>query len=107
LVLEADRAKFTTDREDICYVTARIVDEQGTVVPSATQPVTFSLSGPGRILAVDNGALDSHELFQTNCRSAFRGQCVAIMQSSGKPGRITLSASTESLPAAECALLAR
>ena len=105
LRLETDRPAFTTDREDLCHVTACLVDEHGTVVPSAAQRVTFSVSGPARILAVDNGALDSHELFQTNTRAAFRGRCVALVQSSGKAGRIVLSATAEELRPAKCVLV--
>ena len=93
IILEADHRVFSTDREDVCYVTAKIVDANGTVVPSATNIFSFQVLGPATILAVDNGSMESHDLFQTNSCSTYKGRCVAIVQPSGKPGAIRFRAS--------------
>jgi beta-galactosidase len=107
LTLEADQATFATDKEDVCFATASIVDESGMVVPSVARHVTFSVSGPGRLLAVDSVDLASHELFQTNQRSIFEGRCMALIQSTGQAGEIVLRAATANLPAATCRLVAQ
>jgi hypothetical protein len=37
-------------RKDVFFVYAAIVDENGTLVPSAEIPISFALTGPGGIL---------------------------------------------------------
>jgi beta-galactosidase len=51
LLLESDAAELRSgDRESLAYLTAMVVDEQGTVVPTATHPITFTSYGPGELL---------------------------------------------------------
>jgi beta-galactosidase len=88
-------------------VTVKIVDRNGTLVPGADNLVNFELSGSGFIAGVDNGNQISHESFKANHRQAFHGLCLAIVQSRGKPGRITLKATTTGLPAAVTTIDAR
>ncbi|TDN38433.1 DUF4982 domain-containing protein [Hymenobacter sp. UV11] len=42
-------------REDLAVVTVRLTDKNNRPVPTANQEITFSLSGPGRIIGVGNG----------------------------------------------------
>jgi beta-galactosidase len=83
--------------DDVCYVEATVVDEHGTPVPTADDLVTFAISGPGAIAAVDNGDLTSHESFQADHRHAFHGRCVAIVRATASSGTITLAASAPGL----------
>jgi beta-galactosidase len=46
---------------DATLVEVRIKDAQGRLVPTANPEITFSISGPGRIIAVGNGDPASHE----------------------------------------------
>jgi beta-galactosidase len=51
LVLEADKRELESGNlECLAYITARVVDENGVVVPSAALPVTFTSDGPGELL---------------------------------------------------------
>ncbi len=68
-------------------------------------PVTFSISGPGRIMAVDNGDNSSHEPFQAAVRHAYQGRCLAILKASAS-GEITLTASAHGLTAASVSVSA-
>ncbi|HPR01718.1 MAG TPA: hypothetical protein PK066_19380, partial [Saprospiraceae bacterium] len=73
------------------------VDEKGILVPNANNHVEFSLSGPAFIAGVDNGLQTSMEPFKAESRDAFNGMCLAILQSSGSKGTITLTAKSEGL----------
>lgn len=97
LVMSVDRAEFSVDREDVCHIMVAVVDAAGTVVPAAEVPVSFAVTGPGRILMVDNGDLKSHEPFQAERRSTFQGRCLAVVQSTGPPGKIALTVSAPGL----------
>ena len=95
-----DRALIRADGRDLSFVTVRVVDEDGVVVPRADQRIRFSVEGPGEIAATDNGDPTSFEPFPSPERAAFSGSClVNVRAKAGQPGRIRLTAMSESLGA--------
>jgi beta-galactosidase len=101
---EADRLELMLSRErlaktwdDVAIVEARIVDENGTVLPRADQKVSFGVPGNGQVIAVDNGSVVSHEPFQATERQAFHGRCIAIVRATADTGEINITASAEGL----------
>jgi len=98
VVLTADQPALVVDPDDVSYIKASIVDQSGNLVTSAANPVTFDVTGPGKLVAVDSGSL-SYESFRGNVRNAFQGLSFAIIQATG-PGTITVSASTPGLTGA-------
>ncbi|WP_345955031.1 beta-galactosidase GalB [Mucilaginibacter sp. PAMB04168] len=106
--LVADRKQIKADGQDLSFVTVRILDAAGNVVPDATNQVNFNLQGKGFIAGVDNGDPLSHDPFKANYRKAFHGLALAIIQSAGKQaGTITLTATADGLPAAKLILQAK
>ncbi len=97
IVLEPDRDIIRADGKDLSFVTVKIVDEKGTLVPGAENLVNFSISGEGLIAGVDNGSEISHEPFKANYRKAYHGLCLVVIQSSGKVGDISLKATSQGL----------
>jgi beta-galactosidase len=97
IILTADRDKLSTDWDDVCYVTAAAADENGVLNPWADDLISFKITGPGVIAAVDNGDRSSHEPFQAAQRRAFQGRCVAIVKAGAPSGRIVLTASAAGL----------
>jgi beta-galactosidase len=100
LGLIADRQRIRTGPGDVAHVTVQVLDTEGRVVPTADDEVTLTIQGEGRILGVDNGRPDSHESYKDNSRRAFNGLALVILQPTGRPGTIVLSASSASLSAA-------
>jgi beta-galactosidase len=96
VVLKVDRASITADGLDLAYVEADIVDSKGVLVPQASNVVSFSITGPGKIVGVDNGNPISHEAYQGTTRAAFSGKALAIIQSTTTPGMVTVEASSGS-----------
>jgi beta-galactosidase len=107
IVLVPDRKIIKADGTDLSFVTVKIVDQNGAVVPRADNLINFSLSGPGFVAGVDNGSEISHESFKANQRHAFHGLALAIIQSHGKSGRIVLKATASGLTGATLAITAR
>jgi beta-galactosidase len=107
IVLSADRPLINSDGADLSFVTVKIVDRNGTVIPNAEDLVKFDISGEGFIAGVDNGSQISHEPFKANQRKAFHGQCFAIIQSKGTRGKITLKATASGLAPATLVITAR
>ena len=92
-----DRDAIAADRRDVAHFTVKILDAQGRVVPTADNEVTFEMQGEGKIIGVDNGNLASHEDYKGSRRKAFNGLCLAIVQSTAKPGRIQMTATSPGL----------
>jgi beta-galactosidase len=98
--LKPDRAAIGADGEDVATVAVEIVDQQGRVVPTAGNKVSFAVSGSGKLIGVGNGDPTSHEPDKALQRSAFNGLCMAIVQASKTPGRIHVDATADGLASA-------
>jgi beta-galactosidase len=59
--LTPHRPAIKADGEDVSVITVQVNDAQGRFVPTASNEITFELSGPGRIIGVGNGDPASHE----------------------------------------------
>lgn len=97
LILSADRSSIKADGTDLSFVTVKVVDAEGNVVPNADNLVTFKVAGDAKIVGVDNGNPISHEPFKASYRKAFNGLCLAVLQSGEKTGKVTLTATSEGL----------
>lgn len=104
IVLTADHATLTTDLNDISFVQAAISDASGALVTTASTPVTFGITGPGTIVAVDSSSMTG-ETFRGMARTAYQGLAFALVQASG-PGTITVTASATGLTGATATVTA-
>ena len=95
--LTRDRAAMAADRRDVVHVTVELLDAQGRVVPTADGEVAFVVEGEGKLIGLDNGDPQSHEDYKAARRKAFNGLCLAIVQSTGKSGRIRVTATSPGL----------
>jgi beta-galactosidase len=97
IALWPDRSAILADGRDVSVVTVAVLDAQGNVVPTASNTVTFAVTG-GVIIGVGNGDPSSHEADKgSSQRSVFNGLAEVIVQSAGQPGSITLTATSTSL----------
>lgn len=105
LTLAADRATIQADGADLSYITVAVADREGLTVPRAKNQLKFSLSGPGEILAVDNGDATSFESFQASERKAYNGLALVIVRAqAGAPGTMVLRAESNGLESAAITL---
>ena len=98
LELSADRTTLDADGRDLSFVTVKIVDKDGLMVPTARNLVRFKVNGPGAPAAVANGDPTNHDSFQAELCKAFHGQCLLIVRSTeGERGPIRVTAESEGL----------
>lgn len=107
MVLSADRKMIYADNSDLSFVTVKIVDKNGTMVPTANNLVHFSITGPGKIVGVDNGSEIDLNPFKANYRNAFFGKCLVVIQSTNKPGTIQLTATSYALPSSNIDIITK
>jgi beta-galactosidase len=96
--LIAESTVMQADGRDLMFITAKIVDKDGLMVPTAGNLVRFTINGPGVIAAVGNGDPTDHGSFQSDRCKAFHGQCLLILRSLNKQcGVIRVIAESEYL----------
>jgi beta-galactosidase len=104
LELIADRSKISADGKDLSFVTVKVLDKAGNLIPDADQLINFKLEGDAEITAVDNGSPVSHESFKAKHRKAFNGLALAIIKAGNKASKITLTASSNGLQSSSISL---
>jgi len=92
-----DRTSILADGIDVSIITVKVVDEQGRMIPTADDNITFTVTGEGHILGVGNGNPASHESDQGNLRRVFNGLAQLIVQSEQISGELKISATSNNL----------
>ncbi|WP_299587215.1 beta-galactosidase GalB [Mucilaginibacter sp.] len=98
--LIADRKNIKADGKDLSFITVKILDKDGNLVPDAANLVNFKINGAAFITSVDNGDPVSHDSFKAGYRKAFNGLALAIVQAKEKAGNITFTATSKGLQSA-------
>jgi beta-galactosidase len=106
IVLSTETKKLPPGWDNVVFVRARVVDANGIEIPRADDLISFTISGPGVIAAVDSANNSSHEPFQATERRAFQGECVAFVKATGSSGKIVLMATAPGLTADSIAIKA-
>lgn len=106
--LEADRKTIVADGEDLSFITVRVVDKDGRVVPDAAQSIRFSVEGAGELVATDNGNPADLVSFAAAERKAFSGMALAIVRArKGAKGVISIKAAANGLAAGSVTVQAK
>lgn len=107
ITLDADRKHINADGQDLSYITVELKDANGIRNPLAELPVSFSISGPGEIVAVASSYPKSTESFMQPKRTTWQGRCLVIVKSLNKQGSVKLTASAEGLAPADIVIEAK
>ena len=106
LKLAADRKTVSADGKDLSFITVTVADKRGDLVPRSKNAIKFTVTGPGEIVAVDNGDATSFEPFQASERKAYNGLALVIVRATA-PGKITVTAKSEGLKLADVVIRAK
>jgi beta-galactosidase len=97
IILSADRKILKANGEDISFITVKITDAKGNLVPYADNLISFNVKGEGVVAGVDNGSQTSMESFKASYRKAFNGMCLLIVRTNEKKGNIIVTAKSKGL----------
>ena len=89
------QAQLQADGDDLAFVTVSLTDSLGTLIPTATDRLHFTVEGAGGFRAVCNGDATSLEPFTKPTMRLFAGQLVVIVQAARQAGRVTLRVTDE------------
>lgn len=100
LELSADRTTISPDGKDISFVTVRVVDKDGNLIPDDGRLLNFKVTGAGSFRAAASGNPASLDAFHLPRHHVFSGQLVALVQSAERAGEAVLTVSAKGLPSA-------
>jgi beta-galactosidase len=108
VLLTADRVTIAADGKDLSFITAKVADAENRMAPRAMNLIHFELTGPGEIVATDNGDPTDTTVFSSTDRKAFNGLALAIVRTRpGQPGTIVVTARADGLTEASVMLSAQ
>jgi beta-galactosidase len=98
LVLEPDKLTIANDGRDLSFVTLAIADDNVQIAPRSMNLIHFEISGPGEIVATDNGDPTDMTAFSSKDRKAFNGKALVIVRAKrGQKGEIVVTAKSDGL----------
>ena len=96
--LVANRTNLMANGNDLAYVTAELVDEEGQVVYDSERTVHFSVEGEGTLLACGNACPNDMASFRNSSPKLYNGRAQAIIKSTHEGGEIAVKVSSDNLP---------
>lgn len=107
LVLRPDRQEIRADGEDMLFLEITTEDENGIFVANGRSRVNVNVSGPGRLIGLDNGDSTDFEQYKGTCRKLFSGRLLAIVAATAEAGDIRIDVTSPSLPPESVTIPAR
>ena len=87
----ASDVQLLEGKEDLAHVELNILDDNGTRVLDADQPVTCTVTGPGKLLKLENCNPRYMDGFNGNTVPAYRGRILAYVVATGDSGSIQVT----------------
>ena len=81
IALTSDVTALKSDGQDVAQIEVEVTDKHGTLVPDASNLVECIISGPGRILGIENADLQSTEDYKATSRHVYQGRMRIYVQS--------------------------
>jgi beta-galactosidase len=108
LLLTPDRSIIANNGKDLSFITLKVADKDAQMVPRSMNLIHFEISGPGEIVATDNGDPTDMMAFPSKDRKAFNGLALVIVRAKrGQSGPITVIAKSDGLKEALARVIAK
>jgi beta-galactosidase len=108
LLLTPDKSTIANDGRDLSFITLTVADKNAQMAPRSMNQIHFEVSGPGEIIATDNGDPTDMTSFPSKDRKAFNGLALAIVRAKrGQSGNIIVVAKADGLETARITIVAK
>lgn len=85
------------NQTDVTNLEITVVDENGIEVPQANNRINIEISGPGKLIGLENGDILDLSSSKSNHKQLFKGKCLAIIQATDQTGNVKINISAEGL----------
>lgn len=108
LTISTDRFEIKAGEDDLCFITVKVTDKDGLLVPRSHPTIRFTIEGAGEIVATDNGDATSFIPFSSHVKPAFNGMALVIVKAKkGMKGKMTVKAESDGLKTAAVVIEAK
>jgi beta-galactosidase len=97
LNIVASKTDLVADNEDVVRFDVTVVDKNDVVVPTAANEIEVQLSGPARLLGVDNGNQSDTTAFSSKTRKAFEGRLLVTIRATREQGAVKMRVTSPGL----------
>jgi hypothetical protein len=97
ITVQCDKTSLKPDRQGLAHIFVTLCDETGNTVYSAENEITCEISGPVRLLGMEDSNPANIEDYKDNKQKAFHGKLLIYLQSIDKTGPVTIKLSSPGL----------
>jgi hypothetical protein len=97
IVAKSDVSQLKDDKQELANVFVTLCDKSGNTVYSADNEITCEVTGPVRILGMEDSNPRNIENYKDNKQHAFHGKLLIYLQSLDKPGKAVIKLSSPGL----------
>ena len=90
--LTAD-GKLNSDEQDVCFITAELIDKNGVRVQDAEQDLHFEVKGNATLIATGSADLKDTVSYTNSTRKTYKGMAMGVVRSNGKSGIVKVTVS--------------
>jgi beta-galactosidase len=95
--IEGDKRSLRANRRDVAWFEIAIIDKNGIIVPDADNMIELKVTGPARLLGLDNGDVADLTKVQSLQRKVFKGKCAGMIQSLDQRGSVRIDVMSKGL----------
>jgi beta-galactosidase len=107
IALQSDVPSLQASGRDLAQIEVDVTDKDGVLVPEAENTLACTVDGPGRIIGIENGNLNSTEDYKALSHNVHQGRMMVYLQSFQTAGEIKLSVSSPNLEGSSITLHVR
>jgi hypothetical protein len=97
IIAMCDDKSMKPDRQDITHIFVTLCDEDGNTVYNADNEITCEITGPVRLIGMEDSNPANIEDYKDNKQHAFHGKLLIYLQSTDKPGPVIVKLSSPGL----------
>lgn len=97
ITARCDKKSLKADRQDLAHVFINICDEEGNTVYSADNEITCEITGPVKLLGMEDSNPSNIEDYKDNKQHTFHGKLLIYLQATDKVGKVTIKLSSPGL----------
>ena len=97
IVAKSDVSQLKDDKQELANVFVTLFDKSGNTVYSADNEITCEVTGPVRILGMEDSNPRNIENYKDNKQHAYHGKLLIYLQSLDKPGKAVIKLSSPGL----------
>lgn len=104
--MQTEKTTLTADGTDLIFVEIDTLDKDGHPVRNARNRIHLSVTGPARLVGMDNGDSTDYDQYKATSRRLFSGKLLAVIAATKETGEICVEASSVGMEPAVLKLVA-